>query len=149
MLTDPLNGYLYYGTAYQTRSISLHSGTQPTANQVVSGWTNYCSTNSTYLAVKDIIILETATASFTLNGITTGQALRSGVATWAIIYDNSGYTSATTTASLNLAVGGTPIMVVPVSDINTTTGVIKLSNATLVANSTFTVTDFTMILTNP
>lgn len=148
---DPPNSFHISAYPTQTRTVTFHSGTQPTANQVVSGWTNYCSTNSTFLAIKDIVIKEVSTASFTLNVITTGTTIRSGTATWAIIYNTStSVTSATTTASMLLSgTAGTPIVVVPVSDINTTTGVIKLNSANLIANSIFTITDFTMILTSP
>lgn len=134
--------------------ISFHSGNQPTANEVVTNWAStYNSSKDTFLALTDMVSFSeskngTGTDySYILSNVVTGNyAIRSGTATWAIIYEDStlqSITSATLTATSTVP-ANVGLMVVPVSDVNTSTGVFKLLNNNLIGGSTFTITDFTL-----
>ena len=85
--------------------------------------------------------------SYTLQAVVPNiVAMRSGTATWAIIYEENytqSITSATLTATTTVPVS-IGLMVVPVSDLTTSTGVFKLLNNNLVNGGTFTITDFTL-----
>ncbi len=141
-------------TVSTVKIVSFHSGSQPTANEVVAGWSStYNSTKDSFLALTGAItFIETKSGtgtdySYTLNSVVSNNvAIRPGTATWAIIYEENftqSITSATLTATsiVPVSIG---LMVVPVSDVTTSTGVFKLLDNNLVSGGTFTITDFTL-----
>ena len=135
--------------------VSFHSGPQPTANDAITNWgTTYHSSSTTFLAITSSLTFnETKNGtgtdySYTLDQVyPSNTAFRAGTATWAIIYQNAtsiAITSATLQAASTVFTSGYGIMVVPVSDLTTSTGVFKLLDNKLVPGGTFTITDFTL-----
>ncbi len=135
-----------------TSFVTLHSGSQPTANQVKDNWTSYNFDNSSFLAGGLVGIQETSTSSFTITATTSTVANRSGTATWAILWSRrltalASSLATLTTSSFTSTTPPTNIFtVVPVSDITTTTGVVRINDQNVVAGQVSTISEVTFTL---
>jgi hypothetical protein len=150
----------YYTESFQNYSnptsftsfVTLHSGSQPTANDVRDNWSTYNYDNSSFLAGGLVGIQETSTSSFTIVSTTSTTANRSGTATWAILWSSRLTSTATSLATLTTSsfTGATPptniFTVVPVSDITTTTGVIRINDQNVVAGQVSTISEVTFTI---
>lgn len=132
--------------------VTLHSGVQPTANDVKNNWSSYNWNNSNFLGAASVGLKETGTSSLILISLTTTTANRSGTATWATLWSirKSTTASGTVTYTTGSFTSVTPptnhFFVVPISDITTTTGVVKMNDTNLVAGQVSTISDITLKL---
>jgi hypothetical protein len=137
-----------------TGFVTLHSGTQPTANDVKNNWPSYNWDNPSFLGGLNVSLAETSTSSFTLQTTTSTVANKSGTADWAIFWSgrldpttSSNYIVTLTTSSFT---SSTPpsnyFFVVPVSDITTTTGVVRINDQNVVAGQISTISEVTLTL---
>lgn len=132
--------------------ITLHSGVQPTANDVKNNWTSYNWDNASFLGGLPIVISKTSTSSFTLQTTTSTIANRSGTATWAAIWSRR--ESSTSTNLVTLTTGSftstnpptNHFFVVPISDITTTTGVVRINDQNVAAGQATTISEITLKL---
>lgn len=131
-----------YTTA--TTGISLYQGTQPTANYVNDNWPEHSWDSVDYLGFVKGNILKTSTSSYTLQYLVSTTSEKSGTCTWAILWSSGSVSSTSSIASGTIPT--TNFWVVPASDITTSTGVVKLNNANLVAGQITTVTDISLVL---
>jgi hypothetical protein len=129
------------------RAVTIYSGVQPTAQTVESNWLTYKSSNTICLAHYNNMIsfsynIGTLTYYFTnvSNTITT-NALHSGTATWAIIWN-----ATTADVSLNSIPASSKFVVVPVSD-TTGVGAIRYTSTTATLGSPFVPYDGGVTLT--
>jgi hypothetical protein len=125
------------GRNYNTTSFTIYSGVQPTAELVESNWASYNQSAASCLAhyssgVTWSYNINTMTYYFTntSNSITT-NALRSGTAAWAIIWNatNVDIDSETVPASSRF-------IVAPVTDINGI-GIIRYTSLTTTSGQAF------------
>jgi hypothetical protein len=142
----PYNGSVSDRT-YPMRAMTIYSGAQPTAQTVESNWTAYKSSNTNCLAhynnmVSFLYNASTKTYYFTntLSTITT-NALRSGTASWAIIW-----MATTVDVSLNAIPASSKFVVVPVSD-TTGVGAIRYTDTTATLGQPFVPYDGGVTLT--
>lgn len=153
-----IDGYYTFGytnfsnpTSF-TSFVTLHSGSQPTANDVRDNWLTYNYDNSSFLAGGLVGIQETSTASFTIVSTTSTIANRSGTATWAILWSprltpTASSLTTLTTSSFTATTPPTNIFtVVPVSDITTTTGVVRINDQNVVVGQASTISEVTFKL---
>lgn len=124
--------------------ITLHGGVQPTADQVLANWPNDSWSSADFLGYANNALLITSTSSLTLSYTTATNAIRSGTCTWAILW-SSGSVSSTSSVSAP-TIPTDKFWVVPVSDITTTTGILRMNDTNMVADSSTTVTDLSLVL---
>jgi hypothetical protein len=127
------------------RAMTIYSGAQPTAQTVESNWTAYKSSNTICLAHYNNMVsfqynAPTRTYYFTNSAITT-NALRSGTASWAIIW-----MATTADVSLNSIPASGKFVIVPVSD-TTGVGAIRYTDTTATLGSPFVPYDGGVTLT--
>jgi hypothetical protein len=129
------------------RAMTIYSGAQPTAQTVESNWTAYKSSNTICLAHYNNMVsfqynAPTRTYYFTntTSAITT-NALRSGTASWAIIW-----MATTADVSLNSIPASGKFVIVPVSD-TTGVGAIRYTDTTATLGSPFVPYDGGVTLT--
>lgn len=112
-------------------NISLHSGPQPTANQVSSDWNTYKSTILAYNTASYVTIFESTNATYACDPQYI-KNVNTGTASWAILWSRSHISGRDSIIGANGGYGyggllpADAFMVVPVSDLTTTTGVIKV-----------------------
>lgn len=135
-----------------TSFVTLHSGVQPTANDVKNNWSSYNWDNSNFLAGVPVSLVETSTSSFTLQTTTSTIANRSGTATWATFWSRrltptaTGLTTLTTSSFTSTNPPTNHFFVVPISDITTTTGVARINDQNVVADQVSTISEVTLKL---
>jgi hypothetical protein len=121
----------------KTTSMTIYSGTQPTAQEIEDSWTSYNQVSAPCLAhysAGPTWLWNNATLTYyftnTANTITT-NALKSGTASWAIIWDATG---------ININNEDIPndgrFIVVPVS-LNDSTGIIRYTSLTTTIGQPF------------
>lgn len=156
LLLDGLDGWESdHNYAKATCYMSLHSGTQPTANTISENWTAYNWTNSSFLSLTPITISKWGNTGTYSASYQTGTGIRNGTAEWAVFMSvranvnavgSPVSTSTYTTSSYNLSSPpNSYFIVVPVSD-STGTGVVRLINPAISSGGVFTVTDISMML---
>lgn len=132
------------GNAGAGRSITIFSGAQPSASNIISSWTTYNSsalvhwTTSNWLTPPDSNTLSAA-KSTTTSIPTATVAIGSGTAQWGILWSSVhtvGAIQATTIPSQEF-------IVVPVSG-PTGSGVIKLASTSITSGTSYTYTDTTI-----
>lgn len=131
-----------YTTA--TTGMALFSGVQPTANEVYNNWPEHSWTSTNFLGYVNGTILKTSTSSFTLEYIVSTTAKNSGTCTWAILWSSANVTSTSSIHSPTIPTSN--FWVVPVADITTSTGVVKLNDVNMVAGQITTITDVSLVL---
>jgi hypothetical protein len=135
-----------------TAFVTLHSGVQPTANEVKNNWTSYNWDNASFLGGLNVSLVETSTSSFTIQTTTSTVANRSGTSTWATFWSRRLTSTATslTTLTTSSFTATTPptvqFFVVPVSDITTTTGVVRINDQNVVAGQVSTISEVTLTI---
>ena len=135
-----------------TAFVTLHSGVQPTANDVKNNWSSYNWDNSSFLGGLSVSLVETSTSSFTLQTTTSTVFNKSGTATWATFW--SPRTSTTSSGMAVLTTGSftstnpptNHFFVAPISDITTTTGVVRINDQNIVADQVSTISEVTLRL---
>ena len=122
-----------------TSTVTVYSGTQPAASDIIANWANYTSAGATYLANFTGIEWQLDpgnTSACTIFQSTAATPVNSGTATWAILWGQAYL------ADASLASGGaiptSTFIVVPVSDI-TGTGIIQFTSAALTAGTPVTI----------
>lgn len=155
MFIDGFNNvHSNYTTPYTiTPFVTLHSGMQPPANQVNAIWEFYNANNTSFLGGMDASITEAGTSSFTISATTSSVMINDGTANWAILWsrritpENTGSLATLTIESFADSIPPTDqFIVVPVSDITTSTGVVRVNNTNVVADSVTTISEITLTL---
>ena len=132
--------------------VTIHSGVQPLANNVNDNWATYNWSNTTFLGGVEATIVETSTSSFTIQATTSTLADRTGGATWAALWSRrltplgTSNQTLTTSSFTATSVPTSMFMIVPVSDVTTTTGVVRMNSTATVAGSAFTLSEITLTL---
>jgi hypothetical protein len=132
--------------------VTLHSGIQPTANEVKNNWSSYNWNNESFLAGVPAVINKTSTSSFTLQTTTSTVANRSGTATWATFWSRrqtSTSTSIVTLTTSSFTSTNPPtnhFFVVPISEITTTTGIVRINDQNIIAGQQSTISEVTLTL---
>jgi hypothetical protein len=148
LITPPLNPTTNYGTesGVQTTSITVYSGVQPTAAQIIANWSAYNNTNSNFLAHYSGVHwgVDPGNANAVILTGTTNPAtpINTGVATWAILWCQMDLTPTQLSAS-TIPTGqftGSSFFVAPVTD-TTGTGIIRYLNTTLTAGTPAPIND--------
>lgn len=127
-------------------SVTIYSGVQPTAENILANWSSYNSTNTTCLIHYTPVIWQLATGNASAVVITNSTAtapINSGTASWAILWSTMQVTTS------QLASGTIPtasFFVAPVSDI-TGTGIIRFTSTVLTSGTPVNIVD-AGILTN-
>lgn len=145
--TDVLNTYIYSGVSTvlcnrnpggNLSSVTIFSGTQPTAAQVVSSWSTY---SAQYLVhwpsvtwplppdYQTIQATQTVTASLPA-GV---AAFRTGTAGWGICWGNLNASAATIQGA---TLPGTQFIVVPVT-VSGGNGIIKMTTMSIVSGTSY------------
>jgi hypothetical protein len=146
--TDPSFSNITSFTAF----VTLHSGIQPTANDVKNNWGSYNWDNASFLAGLSVGLVETSTSSFTIQTTTSTVANRSGTATWATFWSprtsttSSGMATLTTSSFTSTNPPTNHFFVAPISDITTTTGVVRINDQNVVAGQVSTISEVTLKL---
>lgn len=131
--------------------ITLHSGAQPTANDLLNDWNSYRWPASSFLggASCSIELVSPSNTTFTLS---TGQvnvpANNNGTATWAVIWSTRSYPTSGTvvTRSTGSFVSSIPteqFFVVPVSSNTATTGIVRMQSTDMTVGSYSTISEIT------
>lgn len=149
-----IDGFTYSTSdpTFLTSFLTLHSGNQPTANDVKNNWTLYNWDNETFLGGSSVALTKSSTSSFTIQTTTSTIANRSGTSTWAILWSRRLTSSATsvttlTTSSFTSTIPPTnQFVVVPVSDITTTTGVVRINDQNVVSGQVSTISEITLTI---
>jgi hypothetical protein len=135
-----------------TAFITLHSGNQPTANDVKNSWSSYNWNNESFLGGSLVALTESSTASFTIQTTTSTIANRSGTSTWAILWSRrltplaSSLATLTTSSFTSTNPPTSQFFVVPVSDITTTTGVVRINDQNVVSGQVSTISEITLTI---
>jgi hypothetical protein len=114
------------------------SGTQPTPDAFIAGWSTTYKYPLNCLAAADLGYNWTQTD--VLVGVTNPQtvtAFGTGTATWAVVFNNNNWSSS---GSLSGSLPSTGFMLLPVS-ISTGNGVLRLNTVSLVSGQPVTITD--------
>lgn len=131
------------------RSISIYSGSQPTAAAVATNWANYKSSNSIFLAHFNDVAMTNGygltTPSFTLTTPPTATVtpLNDGTATWAIIWSANNVNP----AALNIP-ATSQFIVVPVTT-QLLNGVVRLADINVLTTSPLAIADIGLTLSQP
>jgi hypothetical protein len=149
--SDVLNAFVYAGIqsmwswnpSYQT-SVTVFSGTQPTAAQVTSSWSTY---SAVYLVHWTGVVWPTPIGYNTLDSgnVTTATtpaaqtAFRSGTATWAILWPFNISEATVQGASLPNA----SFVILPVSA-SGGTGCVRLASTTIASGTSYQPTDISI-----
>lgn len=130
--------------------VTLHSGAQPTANDLLNDWNSYRWPASSFLGGTACVIslVDTNTPSFTINSPVTVTGNNNGTATWAVLWstrtaDTGGSIVTRSTSSFTSTIPTEQFFVVPVSDITTTTGIVRMNDTNITVGSASTVSDIT------
>ena len=131
--------------------LTIHSGVQPSANTVNNNWETYNWGNATFLGGVNVTLVETSTSSFTISATTSSIVNNTGSAEWAAIWSRRispfAGNQVLTTSSFTATIVPTSIfMIVPVSDITTTTGVVRINDSSVIAGGSFTISEITLKL---
>lgn len=146
--TDPS----YSNITSFTGFVTLHSGVQPTANDVKNNWSSYNWDNASFLGGLNVSLIETSTSSFTIQTTTSTVANKSGTATWATFWSpristtSSGMATLTTSSFTSTNPPTNHFFVAPISDITTTTGVVRINDQNVVAGQVSTISEVTLKL---
>jgi hypothetical protein len=151
--SDLLNAFVFNGiqsmwsrNPVTNTSLTIFSGTQPTAAQIVSSWSTY---SAQYLVHWTGVVWPTPTGYNTLgsgNSTTATtpaaqNAFRSGTATWAILWPSDGNIAEGTIQGASLP--STTFVVLPVSA-SGGTGCVRLTSTTITSGSSYQPTDITI-----
>ena len=130
-------------------SITFYSGSQPTAVQIESAWTNY---NSSYLFHLPNFSIQQPNATITGTGIvivnfglpTPQTAINTGVATWAILWMKNilAGTAAGQIGSTTLPY--TKFVILPISDLSQIYPV-RLVDTSIVSGSVYNIADLNIL----
>jgi hypothetical protein len=135
--TSPNNNVIELSRTSRTTSFTVYSGTQPTAQTIEANWVNYNQSAADCLAhysngVSWLYNPQTLTYYFTNTADTvTTNALKSGTASWAIIWDASAVNISTEELP-----GNGRFIVVPVTN-NTGVGIIRYTSLTTTSGQAF------------
>lgn len=135
-----------------TAFVTLHSGVQPTANDVKNNWSSYNWSNSDFLGGLPVSLVETSTSSFTLQTTTSTIANRNGTSTWAIFWSrrltstSSSLVTLTTSSFTSTNPPTNYFFVVPVSNITTTSGVVRMNDQNITSGQVSTVSEVSLRL---
>jgi hypothetical protein len=127
-------------------AITVYSGTQPAAADIITNWASYTSSNANCLAHFNGCIWQTQPVGSSLAQVATyptSTPAYSGIATWAILWCNMDVNASQLSGSV---IPTSLFFVVPVSD-TTGTGIIRFESTTFVAGTPVSVLDAS-ILTN-
>lgn len=131
-----------------TVSLTVYSGSQPSANAIESGWTNY---NTTYLFhmpnVEYELLFNTSNTQCGLitnsNFPTSNAAVNGGTASWCIIWCSNVQNGNSTGQIANTTIPNTQFLVGPVTE-PWGNGVVRLSNTTITSTQTYNFVDSTI-----
>jgi len=131
--------------------VTLHSGDQPTANDLDTNWTSYRWPASSFLGGVAVTLQESGSYSISTNPTYTVTANNNGTATWAVLWstrtaETGGSVTTRSTSSFTSAIPTQQFFVVPVSDYTTSTGIVRMLDTNMVQGSVSTITDVTMII---
>ena len=126
--------------------ITIWSGSQPTAANIITNWTSY---NSSFLCHwQDVVLIQSNSylagigASITLSSAGSTTAINSGTAGWGIIWPSNPSQSQVS----NTSITSTKFIVVSVSEIGLG-GVIMLDDTSIITGNTYDISDV-IILTS-
>lgn len=131
---------------FSNPSMTMYAGTQPTPTTLINSWSSYNYNTSNFLwhAQTGLTLLVTGSgvSIFAVN-VPSAVPVRSGTASWAVIWSGAVTTGTMTTSSIP----SSSFMICPVS-LNTSNGVVRLTSTTLSAGTTATIADlgFTVLL---
>jgi hypothetical protein len=154
MILDTLDlvGTTTAGTAADC-FVTLHSGTQPTANTLLSDWTTYRWPAATFLGGVNCSIQTDSytTSSFTISAPVTLTGNNDGTAEWAVIWSTrtaatGGSTTSRSTSSFTSSIPTEQFFVVPVSSISTNTGIVRMNDTNISVGALSTVSEITFKL---
>jgi hypothetical protein len=116
--------------------ITLYSGLQPTAQQILDNWVNYNSSNSNFLVhfIDNRWDQPNHGNLLTLYNMTESTPINSGIATWAIHYAGNRLL-----AQLNGADPDPNFLVLPVTN-TAGKGIIRLADTNIVAGTPLSIT---------
>jgi hypothetical protein len=118
-------------------SMTVYSGTQPTAQTIENNWTNYNQSSGSCLvhySTGPTWSFNTPTRTYYFTNVSnsiTATALNSGTASWAIIWNGTGVNINTTVLPNNGR-----FVVVPVT-LNNSTGIIRYTSLTTTSGQAF------------
>ena len=118
-------------------SVTVYSGTQPTAATILANWGNYNSSNSNLLAHFEPIVWIIAPGNANavqIQGTPTATPISSGTATWAILWTGLQANISSST------IPTTSFFVAPVTDISGT-GIIRFTSAVLTSGTPVNIAD--------
>ena len=125
--------------------ISIYSGVQPSAADILTNWSNYNSSNTNFLAHYTDTTWYTpsefpATPRLMINGgNVSATPINSGLASWAILW----CTNVGTAGVAGATIPTTYFVVVPVGD-STTNAILRFNDANLVAGTPVVIIDGTI-----
>lgn len=130
-------------------SITIYSGSQPTASTIESDWSNY---NTTYLLHLPSTNIQQPNASTPGTGVSivnfglppTQLAANTGTATWAILW-LSNIAAGTATGQIgNAVLPSANFVILPVSDL-TQTYPVRFSNTSMTSGLSYTISDLNIL----
>ena len=131
------------------RSISIYSGSQPTATAISQNWADYRSSNSIFLAHFNDVAMTNGyaltTPSFTLTTPPTSTVtpINNGTAAWAIIWGANNVNP----AALSIPATG-QFIVVPVTT-QLLNGVVRFADVNILTTSPLAIADIGLTLSQP
>lgn len=132
-------------SGFSSPSMTMYSGAQPTPATLISSWSsyNYNSSNFLWHAQTGLTLAVTGGVSIYASAIPSAVPVRSGTASWAVVWSGAVSTGTMTTSSIP----NSNFMICPVS-LSTSNGVVRLTSTTLSAGTTATLADlgFTVLL---
>ena len=133
----------------RSASITIYSGSQPTASTIESGWINY---NTTYLLHLPSTTIQQPNASTPGTGVSivnfglppTQLAANTGTATWAILWLTNIAAGTAAGQIGNTVLPSANFVILPVSNL-TQTYPVRFSDTSITSGSSYTISDLNIL----